>query len=360
MLKRLFSRTPKTYQVAVEPFGATVTVGARETILKAALDAGLAYPFECQTGACACCKALLVEGKVKALTDLAYVFDMEEIRDGYILPCQALARSNLKIRVTALDDGLETIPSRRTSGALTSVTPLTRDILEVRVSLAEPMDYYAGQYANLSVPGVDASRSYSFAEAPGRDGSEELSFHIRLLPDGEVSGWFAAADRVGAVIGVDGPYGVLRLRPADVPIVCIAGGSGMAPIKAILEQGGSEGVSRPVVYLYGGRTQADLYDDAVVATLTAKWAGPIRYLPVLSQEPEDSAWVGARGDVADFIRKVDDFDLRGCQAYLCGPPAMIDAALPILATAGVRGRDIYFDKFTNRGQQNGKGVGDNR
>ena len=104
MLKRLFSRTPKTYQVDVEPFGATVTVGARETILKAALDAGLAYPFECQTGACACCKALLVEGKVKALTDLAYVFDMEEIRDGYILPCQALARSNLKIRVTALDD----------------------------------------------------------------------------------------------------------------------------------------------------------------------------------------------------------------------------------------------------------------
>jgi toluene methyl-monooxygenase electron transfer component len=348
MLERLFNRTPKTHQVHVEPFGTTLTVGARETILKAALKAGLAYPHECQTGACSTCRTQLIEGDIKALTDFAYVLDVEEMQGGTILACQSLARSDLKIRVDTLDDGLAAIPPRRFNGRLTSVSALTRDILDVRIALDAPISYYAGQYANLSVPGVEASRSYSFAEAPAHGGTNEVCFHIRLLPNGEVSGWFAAADRAGEPIGVDGPYGVFRLREADVPILCIAGGSGMAPIKAILEHGGRHGLSRPVVYLYGGRTRADLYDDVLIETLTRGWAGPIRFLPVLSEESEDSDWGGARGFVTDFIKSVDDFTLQGCQAYLCGPPGMIDAAVPILRNAGVRGRDIYFDKFTDR------------
>jgi NAD(P)H-flavin reductase/ferredoxin len=348
MLKRLFNRTPKTHQVTVEPFGVTLTVGARETILQAALKAGLAYPSECQTGACASCRTVLLEGDIKALTDFAYVLELDEMRDGTILACQALPRSDLKLRVTTLDDGLEPIAARDFDGTLTAVSHLTRDILDVRVALDEPMHYYAGQYANLSVPGVAAGRSYSFAAAPANGGTDELAFHLRLIPDGEVSGWFAGADRVGASVRVAGPYGVFRLREADAPIVCIAGGSGMAPIKALLEHGGRLGLTRPVVYLYGGRTRADLYDDAVVDTLTGAWTGPIRFLPVLSEEPADSDWNGARGFVTDFIRNIDDFELAGAQAYLCGPPAMIDAALPILTSAGVRGRDIFYDKFTDR------------
>jgi NAD(P)H-flavin reductase/ferredoxin len=348
MLKRLFNRTPKTHQVYVEPFGATLTVGARETILKAALKSGLAYPHECQVGACSSCKTLLVEGDIKPLTDFAYVLDMEEMRSGYILVCQSLAKSDLKLRVTSLDDGIGTISAGTFDGELTSVSNLTRDILHVRVALSEPMHYHAGQYANLSVPGVEGSRSYSFAEAPGAGGTTDLSFHVRLIPDGAVSGWLAGADRVGTTIGVDGPYGIFHLREADVPILCIAGGSGMAPIKAMLEHGGERALDRPVVYLYGARAQADLYADALVDKLVVGWRGPIRFLPVLSEEPDDSDWQGARGLVTDFIDAVDDFKLAGCQAYLCGPPAMIDAAWPILTNAGVRGRDIYFDKFTDR------------
>jgi NAD(P)H-flavin reductase len=125
----------------------------------------------------------------------------------------------------------------------------------------------------------------------------------------------------------------------------------MAPIKAMLEQGAQQALKRSVVYLYGARTQADLYNESVVAALTAAWRGTIRFLPVLSEEPDDSDWTGARGYVSDFIRTIDDFDLAGCQAYLCGPPPMIDAALPILANAGVRGRDTYFDKFTDRSHE---------
>ncbi|MFT4562636.1 MAG: NAD(P)H-flavin reductase/ferredoxin [Gammaproteobacteria bacterium] len=351
MLKRLFNRSPKSYQVSIEPFGQTVTVGSRETILHAALKAGLGYPYECQTGACSTCKTQVIEGETKALTDFAYVLEMDEIRSGTILACQTLAKSDLKIRVNTLDDGLPSIPSRIYGGTISAMTELTRDIIDVRVILDEPLNFYAGQYANLSIPNVVPNRSYSFANAPGANGQTELSFHVRLVPDGEMSGWFASADRIGESVSIDGPYGIFRMREADVPILCIAGGSGMAPIKAMLEQASAEGRCRSLVYLYGGRTQADLYDKTIIEALSAAWSAPIRFIAVLSEEPAGSHWQGARGFVTDFINTIEDFDLAGCQAYLCGPPVMIDAALPILANAGVRGRDTYFDKFTDRSMQ---------
>ena len=347
MLKRLFGGT-KSYQVTVEPFGTTLTVGPKETLLKAALAAGLAYPFECQTGACATCKTQLLEGDIKALTDFAYVLDLEEMQNGTILACQSLARSDLRIKVTTLDDGLAVIAPRTIGGTISALTPLTRDIVEVRMSLDAPLAYYAGQYANVRVPEIDSVRAYSFAAAPGTDGSADLTFHIRVLPDGEFSGWLASGDRVGAAVEVDGPYGVFRLREADGPIVCIAGGSGMAPIKAMLEHAAASGTDRPVVYLYGARTADDLYPDDTIAALESAWPGAFRFVPVLSEEPADSAWTGARGLVTEFIGAIDDFELAGAQAYLCGPPAMIDAAVPVLNNAGVRGRDIFFDKFTDR------------
>jgi len=348
MLKRLFNRKSKTYQVHVAPFGVSLTVGARETILKAALKAGLAYPHECEVGACTSCKSLLVEGDIKALTDFAYVLESNELRDGYFLACQSQPRSDLRVRVTSLEAGIELIPPRSFEGKIVSVTLLTRDILHVCVALNEPMEYCAGQYANLYVPGIEGARAYSYADAPVPGGTTVLSFHVRLLQDGAMSGWFAERTSVGASIRVDGPYGVFRLRESDVPILCVAGGSGMAPLKAMLEQAGRSGVSRPVVYLFGGRTQADLYESAFVEEFVDAWAGPIRFLPVLSEEPAASDWEGARGFVTDFITAVDEFELLGVQAYLCGPPAMIDTALSILLKAGVRGRDIYFDKFTDR------------
>ena len=110
MLKRLFGRAPESYEVRIEPFGATITVGAKETILKAALRSGIAYPYECMTGGCSTCKTELVEGKIKALVDFAYVLDMEEIKNGTILACQSLAKSDLQLRINTLEDGLPALP----------------------------------------------------------------------------------------------------------------------------------------------------------------------------------------------------------------------------------------------------------
>lgn len=353
MLKRFFGGSKKTHTVHIEPFGVTLDLEPRETVLMAALKAGLPFPFECQVGSCTTCKCRLLDGKIKPITDFAYVLDMDEINDGYILACQTLAKSDLKIRVESVEDGAAPLPVVATEGTVTGVRNLTHDIFEVRVTLDTPIDYRAGQYANLKVPGVEESRSYSFAAAPREGGSGELVFHIRLVPGGEVSGWLSGGDITGARVAVDGPHGVFWLRQSDAPILCIAGGSGMAPIKAILEQAAQERSPRQVRYLFGARTQADLYGSEQMEGLGKNWAGDFSFTPILSEEPDGSGWGGARGLVTDGIGELENFPLSACHAYLCGPPAMIDAALPVLRDAGVHAKDIHFDKFTDRSHTGG-------
>jgi toluene methyl-monooxygenase electron transfer component len=353
MLKRLFGRSAKTHTVQVEPFGATLTVGAKETILMAALKAGLPFPFECQVGSCTSCKSRLLEGEIKPLTDFAYVLEMDELKDGYILACQALAKSDLKIRVESVEDGAAPMPVVHTEGTVSSVGNLTHDIYELRIALDAPMNYRAGQYANLRVPGVEETRSYSFAAAPSLEGSNELVFHIRLVPGGEVSDWLTNGQVDGARIEVDGPHGVFWLRESDAPILCIAGGSGMAPVKAILEQAAQDKSPRRSTYLFGARTQADLYGTEDMDAVKDKWSGDFTFSPILSEEPDGSDWAGARGMVTEWIGKQDGLEIGKCHAYLCGPPVMIDAALPVLKDAGVHSKNIHFDKFTDRSHTSG-------
>jgi len=209
------------------------------------------------------------------------VLELDEMRNGTILACQSLAKTDLTVRVTTLDDGQAVIPARTIAGEYTGMRELTRDIVEVTITLDDALTYYAGQYANLQVEGVGGSRSYSFANASVADGSTTLTFHIRVIPGGEMSAWFAKPNNIGRSIGVDGPYGVFRLRQAETPMLCIAGGSGMAPIKAMLEYGAAESITQPVVYLYGARTQADLYDVEITAALANAWAASFRFIPVL-------------------------------------------------------------------------------
>jgi NAD(P)H-flavin reductase/ferredoxin len=348
MFDRFFKKTPKTFNVQIEPYGKTLLVDARETILEAALKSGIAYPHECQVGTCTSCKSQLVEGEIKALTDFSYVLDSDEMKAGMFLACQTRPKSALIINVPTIEDGSEVVDAINLSGKISSITPLTHDIDEVTVSVAHTLKYCAGQYANLSIPGISESRSYSFSNAPSSQGSNLLKFHIRKIPGGEVSGWLSSKNRIGETLRVEGPFGVFRLRKAESPILCIAGGSGMAPIKAILEQALITQVARPVVFLYGARTQKDLYDASLIDGIAEKWNAPFRFIPILSAEAKDTAWAGARGLVADFITSLDDFELSMSQAYLCGPPPMIDTAISVLNTAGVTSGEIFYDKFTDR------------
>jgi CDP-4-dehydro-6-deoxyglucose reductase len=207
--------------------------------------------------------------------------------------------------------------------------------------------YRAGQYADISFPGIEKPRSYSFARAPENEGEGKLTFFVRKVPNGELTSWLFAQDRTGSRVTVNGPYGSFWLREGEGPIICVAGGSGMSSILALLEHANNNHCRREAVYLFGARSQRDLYCLDELRALETSWnasGGSLRFLPVLSEEPEDSDWTGLRGMVTDQIT-AQSLDWANTQAYLCGPPPMIDAAIDVLNRQGVGREHIHFDKF---------------
>ncbi len=315
----------------------TIDVAAGETLLQAALRAGLPFPHACRVGGCASCKCRLAQGEVRALTETAYLLSAEEIADGAILACQSLPRGDVRIEVA-----LDAPTPRRISATLVERTRLTDDIVRLCVQLDAPLAYRAGQFAYLAfddLPGV--TRSYSFA-APARDDGR-VEFFVRHVPGGRFSAHADAAAQPGARLSVDGPHGRFWLRDGDGPLLLVAGGSGLAPILALLEDAATRGVARPVTLLFAARRRDDLYALDRIAALARTWPADFRFVPVLSREADDSDWQGARGRVDAHI---DAAMTRGAQAYLCGAPALVDAAAERLSALGVVPADIHADRFT--------------
>ena len=330
----------------ISPCGTTIEVAPGDNLLKAALNQGLPWPHNCRVGSCGQCRARLVSGKIKPLNDFSYVLNQEELDAGMILACQCALRGDVEVEV-ALDRPATALSQPRTlSGVIAQARPLTHDILEVRIRLDEAMPtYLAGQYAELAVPGlIDKPRSYSFASAPENEEQGHVSFYIRHVPDGEMTGWLHGGQREGERVSVTGPYGSFWLRESTAPMLCIAGGSGMAPIKALLEQVSRQGFQRKVTYVFGARTREDLYCLEQMQAIKARGNGQFNFIPVLSREPDDSDWSGLRGHCTDILG-ADGVELPGSHAYLCGPPAMIDSAIDCLTRAGVCQEHIFYDKF---------------
>jgi NAD(P)H-flavin reductase/ferredoxin len=339
-----FFKKPKIFRAAFDPLKEEIEISRNETILSSGLNNGLALPHSCRVGSCGTCRCRLVEGKVHALTDPTYILSAEELRDGYILTCQSQPRSDLKLIYDHYDPDAAVISATMVRGEIIQTRLLTHDINEVTVLIDARVQYHAGQYAEVYAPAVDVKRSYSFASAPAPGGNRELCFHIRHVPGGVMTQWLHGSDRTGEEVRLTAPYGTFWLRSSDAPILCIAGGSGMAPIKAVLEQAAARGCARPVRYYFGARTQADLYCLEEMQQLKEKWPGNFDFIPVLSDEPGTSNWKGARGLVTQAVEE-SGLNVADHEAYLCGPPGMIDAAMAVLRAGGMPESSIHFDKF---------------
>ena len=337
-----FSRKPKpTFQATIQSLGKSIQIKHRQTLLEAALDAGLDFPFSCGAGSCTTCKCKLIQGEYKDLSDMSLVLSPSDLKKGYILACQTIPKTDLIVTLEA-DDSKEYL------GEIVQSTLLTHDIIELKIRLNEKIKYVAGQYADITVPTIKGSRSYSFASAPGAGGSNfEVIFHLRLVPKGEMTTWAHEASRVGEKVRLIGPRGSFGLRTHKKNLLFIAGGSGMAPVKAILEDIAQKKLDHRIIYLFGARTQKDLYCLEEMKRLEKSMEGRFVFFPVLSNEDTGSTWQGERGLVADYIEKID-FAYDDATAYLCGPPPMIDAAIPKLNAKGISADDIFFDKFTDK------------
>jgi propane monooxygenase reductase subunit len=228
--------------------------------------------------------------------------------------------------------------------------PVTRDMRHLVLKLIEPtqVKFFPGQYVDLLVPGTEEHRSFSMANTSSRE-SGLLEFVIKIYPDGLFSRYLADELKVGERLPLSGPFGVFTLREShDSELVFVGGGAGMAPILSLLRSMSERGISRKATYYYGARTRSDLCFEDELRALEQSLPG-FRYVPALSEPTPACDWDGETGLITDVVKRLQS-DLKGQDAYVCGPPPMVEAAMQLLTTLGVDETRIYFDKFTTTGE----------
>jgi propane monooxygenase reductase subunit len=226
--------------------------------------------------------------------------------------------------------------------------PVTHDMRHLVLRLIEPgeVKFFPGQYVDVTIPGTEETRSFSMANTNSRDG--RLEFVIKVYPDGLFSHFLDTTLQVGDQLQLSGPYGVFTLREGDDDLVFIGGGAGMAPILSLLRSMADRGLTRKATYYYGARGRRDLCFEDELRALEDTLPG-FRYIPALSEPAPDDDWDGETGLITDIVKRHAD-GLASVHAYVCGPPPMVEAALPLLATLGVAEKRIYYDKFTTTGE----------
>lgn len=322
----------------------SVVIEHKETILNGALRHDVKFPHSCKVGGCGTCKCRLISGKVKELTDKSYLLSKQEIAENYILACQSTPKSDVVIELSNWDKNDHEI-----AGYISGIEPLTHDISEVTVSLDEHIRYKPGQYASVQTLDIDIpARCYSFAHKSTPDEDKTTSFFVRAVPDGHMSNWLIDPMNIGAKVKLSAASGDFYLRDQATPVLCVVGGSGLAPIIAVLEEAihsNSAIIDQPLTLLMGVRSQRDIYYQEQIKNLGALWKNDFHFIPVLSDEPIDSDWSGHRGMVTEYINEKNSHYGTG---YLCGPPAMLDAAMKKMQGSGMKSQRIFFDKFLDQ------------
>lgn len=340
-----------SYQIRVLPFEETLECEAGETILEAALRQGRFLRYGCKNGGCGTCRAVLVDGDVDEPASLLALRN-EERDAGWVLLCSSRPVEDCAIDVSAMELRVDEFAAgdntAEFSAEVIANRRIARDIRALRLRLLEPdqMKFVAGQFVNVEVPGTDQTRSYSMANPPLD--ADHIELIVKILPGGAFSRACEQALAPGDRLRLLGPLGQLRVRLSYRSILMIAGGSGMAPLLSMLGHLADAASERPVHFFFGARTVEDLYFLDRIDELRARLP-TLEFVPALSEVwPED--WSGETGLVTDVVMRRFD-SLRGFDAYLCGPPPMIDAAIPQLIERGVRPQNVYFDAFLPTGSR---------
>jgi len=330
------------YTVRIQKTGREFKVASDETVLAAALRQGISLMHSCRSGNCGSCKATLRSGQVdygvyeqKALSDA-------ERRAGKVLLCQAVPQSDLLVDATEViaAEGVtvKTLPCR-----VVGMQRLADDVMRLQLKLPErqELNYLPGQYLEFLLRD-GKRRSFSMAAPPAA--GEPLELHIRHVPGGFFTEQVFTTMREKDLLRFQGPLGTFFLRRDSTrPIILVAGGTGFAPIKAIVMDALASGINRPMHLYWGVRARRDLYMDALARAWAARHEH-FRYTPVLSEPLPADGWIGRIGWVHEAV--VDDYpDMSGFDVYASGPPPMIDAARDAFAAHGLPADCLYFDSF---------------
>lgn len=323
--------------------GPIFPVGPHEdTLLRAALRAGLAFPYECSVGGCGACRFELLEGVVQTLWEGAPGLSERDRKRGKRLACQSRPQGDARIRVRLGGEAEQpAVRPQRVTATLSERRAISDDMVELRLTLPHAPGFLAGQYALLYPPGADGARAYSMSNLD--DGSGDWRFIVRRTPGGRGSAVMCAELPVGATVDIDGPYGHAWLRPSPRDVVCVAGGSGLGPMLSIARGVLAEQSARRVHFFLGLRHEGDLGAAEQLLALTGE---RLSATVVLSSPADTSAWSGATGFVHTEVQRQLEPDLSAYDHYMAGPPPMIEAMQDLLmARHQVPFGQIRFDRF---------------
>jgi len=332
---------PRPSQVTNRATGRSFAARADETLLAAALRQGIMLPYSCRNGTCASCKCTLVSGRIEYPFNPPAALGEDDLADGAILACQAVAASPaLEIESPEIEQVAD-IPVRLLPARVEAIDELTPDVRRLRLKLprGQRLQFLAGQYMDILLPG-GKRRAFSIASSPSEAGWLEL--HVRYVDGGGFTGHVFGGMRPGEILRLEGPLGMFFVRLASPrPILMMGGGTGFAPLKAMIEDLIHAGDQRPIRLYWGVRTERDLYARALIEDF-ARRHPDFDFVPVLS-EPE-SGWRGRNGFVHEAL--IADYpDLSPWEIYMSGPPAMVHAARKAFLAAGGSEDHLHYDSF---------------
>ena len=320
------------------------TVNGGKNLLSVMVGEKLFIPSACGgRGTCGLCKLKVLEGAGPLLPTEEPYLEKEERESNVRLACQVKVRENLKVEIPK-----ELLAIREYTCKCTDIKDLTHDMKQFRFELIEPesIDYIPGQYIQLLAPVYEKSneevyRAYSISSDPAQKNAIELI--IRLVPGGICTTWCFEYLKAGDEVKLNGPYGEFRLSETEAPIIFIAGGSGMAPIKCMLHEMRNTSNERKATYYFGANKVKELCLGDQMKRFESELAD-FKFIPIVASPDEDEKWDGERGLVTEAVEQNLE-NAEECEAYLCGSPGMIDAAVALLKKLGVTEDRIFYDKF---------------
>jgi propane monooxygenase reductase component len=338
--------------VRFEPVGIEIEIDEEQNVLRGAAEQGIMLMHGCKEGQCAACKSFVLEGEdIEHDRYSTFALPDYEKEEGYTLLCRAHVYEDVTIELLNYDEEMirSGLPIQQGVAEVVSNDAVTHDMRHLVLKLIEPAEikFFPGQYMDLTIPETETVRSFSMANTTSRDGGL-LEFVIKVYPDGQFSHFLDKKVQIGDRLDLSGPFGVFTLREGDNDLVLVGGGAGMAPILSLLRSMAERGLDRKATYFYGARTKKDLCFEEELRDLEQRLPR-FTYVPALSEPSDEDDWDGETGLITDVVKRHAE-NLSGAHAYVCGPPPMVEAAVPLLAQLGVEEKRVYYDKFTTTGE----------
>jgi ferredoxin-NAD(P)+ reductase (naphthalene dioxygenase ferredoxin-specific) len=330
-------------QVHVQPFGERLDVAPGDNLLKALTDRQIPISYSCLSGRCGTCRCRVISGDVQEAEGVEYRHHDSADAARYVLACQSTVQGDCEIELPEVDE-VVVHPAKILKATVLAIEPLTHDIKRLVLKPAKPLSFSPGQYATLQFTPAHI-RPYSMA---GLDADDTLEFHIRRVPGGAVTGYVDEQLKVGDVVRVSGPLGTSYLRTRhEGPMLCVAGGTGLAPVLSIVRGALARGMNNPIHIYLGARSPADVYGLAWLRDLASRHDAIRLHVVTTTDTPGQPDRAFRLGHVTEAIAA--DYTapdaLAGWRAYLCGAPPMVDAATRLLRERGIDGAHIYADAF---------------